>query len=153
MLTAGSSGHCVGGLMAAVEPGATPPPAPQVTEEFGCTETGPAGSVPVTVNSSDVQVIPTAAVRAELASEVVPLDPLKFRDSRKYTERLAEAEKETGETDALVVMQGAVRSVPVIATLPEVGVGSAAISVLVVVVGSVSFQSDTQRITLPVRPL
>ena len=69
MLTAGSSGHCVGGLMAAVEPGVTSPPTPQVTEEFGCTETGPAGSVPVTVSSSDVQVIPTAAVNAELASE------------------------------------------------------------------------------------
>ena len=40
--------------------------------------------------------------RAELASEVVPLDPLKFKDSRKYTERLDEAGKETGETDALV---------------------------------------------------
>ena len=57
--------------------------------------------------------------RAELASEVVPLDPLKFKDSRKYTERLAEAEKETGETDALVVMQGAVKSVPVIAAAFE----------------------------------
>ena len=47
--------------------------------------------------------------RAEIASEVVPLDPLKFKDSRKYIDRLEEAEKETGETDALVVMQGAVQ--------------------------------------------
>jgi len=53
--------------------------------------------------------------RAELASEVLPLDPLKFKDSKKYSDRLEEAEKETGETDALVVMQGAVRQVPVIA--------------------------------------
>ena len=53
--------------------------------------------------------------RAELASEVVPLDPLKFKDSRKYVERLDEAERETGETDALVVMQGAVHNVPVLA--------------------------------------
>ena len=60
--------------------------------------------------------------RAELASEVIPLDPLKFKDSRKYTERLAEAEKETGETDALVVMQGAVRNVPGIASAGEVEV-------------------------------
>jgi acetyl-CoA carboxylase carboxyl transferase subunit beta len=57
--------------------------------------------------------------RAELASEVVPLDPLKFKDSRKYTERLAAAERETGETDALVVMQGAVHSVPLIAAAFE----------------------------------
>ncbi len=59
--------------------------------------------------------------RAELASEVVPLDPLKFKDSRKYSERLIEAEKETGETDALVVMQGAVMNVPVIAVAFEFG--------------------------------
>src|SRR6185369_12918077 len=45
--------------------------------------------------------------RAEVASEVVPVDVLKFKDSRKYIERLNEAEKETGETDALVVMAGA----------------------------------------------
>ena len=59
--------------------------------------------------------------RAELASEVVPLDPLKFKDSRKYIDRLEEAEKETGETDALVVMQGAVKGVPVIAAAFEFG--------------------------------
>ena len=59
--------------------------------------------------------------RAELASEVVPLDPLKFKDSRKYSERLAEAEKETGETDALVVIQGSVKNVPVVAAAFEFG--------------------------------
>jgi acetyl-CoA carboxylase carboxyl transferase subunit beta len=59
--------------------------------------------------------------RAELASEVLPMDPLKFKDSRKYSERLVEAEKETGETDALVVMQGAVKNVPLIAAAFEFG--------------------------------
>jgi acetyl-CoA carboxylase carboxyl transferase subunit beta len=59
--------------------------------------------------------------RAELASEVVPLDPLKFKDSRKYVERLEEAVKETGETDALVVMQGSVKSVPLVAAAFEFG--------------------------------
>src|SRR5687767_13300326 len=59
--------------------------------------------------------------RAEFASEVVPLDPLKFKDSKKYIDRLAEGEKETGETDALVVMQGAVRNVPVVAAAFEFG--------------------------------
>jgi acetyl-CoA carboxylase carboxyl transferase subunit beta len=59
--------------------------------------------------------------RAELASEVVPIDPLKFKDSRKYSERLEEAEKTTGETDALVVMQGSVRAVPMIAASFEFG--------------------------------
>jgi acetyl-CoA carboxylase carboxyl transferase subunit beta len=59
--------------------------------------------------------------RAELGSEVVPMDPLKFKDSRKYSERLDEAEKETGETDALVVMQGAVKNVPLVAAAFEFG--------------------------------
>ena len=59
--------------------------------------------------------------RAELASEVVPLDPLKFKDSRKYIERLEEATKETGETDALVVMQGTVKDVPLVAAAFEFG--------------------------------
>ena len=57
--------------------------------------------------------------RAELAAEVIPVDALKFRDSRKYTERLSEAEAETGETDALVVMQGSVVGVPVVAVAFE----------------------------------
>jgi acetyl-CoA carboxylase carboxyl transferase subunit beta len=59
--------------------------------------------------------------RAELASEVVPLDPLKFKDSKKYSDRLADAEKETSETDALVVMQGSVNNVPLVAAAFEFG--------------------------------
>ncbi|HEX5128198.1 MAG TPA: acetyl-CoA carboxylase carboxyltransferase subunit beta, partial [Usitatibacter sp.] len=59
--------------------------------------------------------------RAELASEVVPMDPLKFKDSRKYVERIEEAVKETGETDALVVMQGAVKNVPLVTAAFEFG--------------------------------
>ena len=57
--------------------------------------------------------------RAELASEVVPMDPLKFKDSKKYSDRLADAERDTGETDALVVMQGAVHNVPLVAAAFE----------------------------------
>jgi len=57
--------------------------------------------------------------RAELASEVMPMDPLKFKDSKKYSDRLVDAERETGETDALVVMQGAVKNVPLIAAAFE----------------------------------
>jgi acetyl-CoA carboxylase carboxyl transferase subunit beta len=49
------------------------------------------------------------------------MDPLKFKDSRKYVERLDEAEKETGETDALVVMQGSVQNVPMLAVAFEFG--------------------------------
>ena len=57
--------------------------------------------------------------RAEIGSEVVPVDSLKFRDSKKYVDRLEDAEKATGETDALVVMQGNVLSVPLIAAAFE----------------------------------
>ncbi len=52
--------------------------------------------------------------RYELGDEVKPTDSLKFVDSKKYTERLADAQKNTGETDALIVIQGAIKSVPVI---------------------------------------
>src|SRR6195256_6844572 len=45
-------------------------PSPQLTTEFGCTLTGPAGSTPVTVNSSEVQVMPTDDASAAVASDV-----------------------------------------------------------------------------------
>ena len=44
--------------------------------------------------------------RFEIGLEVVPVDSLKFKDSKRYPERLEIALEETGETDALVVMQG-----------------------------------------------
>jgi acetyl-CoA carboxylase carboxyl transferase subunit beta len=52
--------------------------------------------------------------RFEIGAEVLPVDPLKFKDSRKYPERLTAAVKETGEADALLVMQGAVLGVPLV---------------------------------------
>jgi acetyl-CoA carboxylase carboxyl transferase subunit beta len=57
--------------------------------------------------------------RYEIGQEVVPVDPLKFKDSRKYPERLKEAMSNTGETDALVVMGGAVMSIPLVAACFE----------------------------------
>lgn len=51
--------------------------------------------------------------RFEVGAEVVPMDPLKFRDSKRYLDRLAAANDNTDEADALVVMQGAVKTVPV----------------------------------------
>jgi acetyl-CoA carboxylase carboxyl transferase subunit beta len=52
--------------------------------------------------------------RREIASDVLPIDTLKFKDSKKYPDRLKAAEVATGETDALVVMQGCIRKVPVV---------------------------------------
>ena len=42
----------------------------------------------------------------ELAADVLPLDPLKFRDTKRYRDRLAAAQKGTSEQDAMVVMAG-----------------------------------------------
>lgn len=52
--------------------------------------------------------------RYEIGQEILPVDALKFRDSKKYPDRLKEALESTGETDALVVMGGAVMSVPLV---------------------------------------
>jgi len=52
--------------------------------------------------------------RYEIGLDVLPVDALKFKDSRKYTERLEEAMQDTGETDALIVMGGAIRAIPVV---------------------------------------
>jgi acetyl-CoA carboxylase carboxyl transferase subunit beta len=52
--------------------------------------------------------------RFEIGAEVVPVDPLKFKDSKRYPDRLVAACEDTGETDALVVVQGAIKTVPVI---------------------------------------
>jgi acetyl-CoA carboxylase carboxyl transferase subunit beta len=57
--------------------------------------------------------------RYEIGVEVVPVDALKFKDSKKYPERLKLALETTGETDALVVMGGAVKSVPLVAACFE----------------------------------
>ncbi|OOE93309.1 acetyl-CoA carboxylase subunit beta [Salinivibrio sp. AR647] len=53
--------------------------------------------------------------REEIAGELEPKDVLKFRDSKKYKDRLSAAQKSSGEKDALVVMKGSVLDVPVIA--------------------------------------
>jgi acetyl-CoA carboxylase carboxyl transferase subunit beta len=57
--------------------------------------------------------------REEIGATVTPVDSLKFKDSKRYSERLLEAAKATGETDAMVVMQGAVKGVPLVAAAFE----------------------------------
>jgi len=51
----------------------------------------------------------------ELAINIQPEDPLRFRDSKRYRDRLAAAQKVTGERDALVVMEGTLKELPVVA--------------------------------------
>ncbi len=51
----------------------------------------------------------------ELAQNVEPVDQLKFRDSKRYKDRLSAAQKATGEKDALVVGKGTINDLPVVA--------------------------------------
>jgi acetyl-CoA carboxylase carboxyl transferase subunit beta len=55
----------------------------------------------------------------EIGAELEPNDVLKFRDSKKYKDRLSQAQKTTGEKDALVAMQGTLLDIPVVATAFE----------------------------------
>jgi acetyl-CoA carboxylase carboxyl transferase subunit beta len=52
---------------------------------------------------------------SEIGASVMPDDPLKFKDSRRYRDRLAQAQKATGETDALVALAGQLHGEPVVA--------------------------------------
>ncbi|HEU4622518.1 MAG TPA: acetyl-CoA carboxylase, carboxyltransferase subunit beta [Burkholderiaceae bacterium] len=52
--------------------------------------------------------------RYEIGQEVVPIDALKFVDSKKYPQRIQEAMASSDETDALVVMGGAIMTIPVV---------------------------------------
>jgi len=57
--------------------------------------------------------------RQELATEVEPVDRLKFKDIKKYKDRLTAAQKDTGEKDALIAMRGELKGMPVVAVAFE----------------------------------
>jgi acetyl-CoA carboxylase carboxyl transferase subunit beta len=57
--------------------------------------------------------------RFEIGAEVLPIDTLKFKDSKKYSDRLLASKQTTDEDDALVVMQGSIHAVPVVAAAFE----------------------------------
>ena len=57
--------------------------------------------------------------REEIGVDLESTDPLKFKDSKKYRDRLSTAQKATGEKDALVAMQGRLKGMPVIAAAFE----------------------------------
>jgi acetyl-CoA carboxylase carboxyl transferase subunit beta len=52
--------------------------------------------------------------RKEVFSEIGPVDRLKFKDKKRYRDRLAGAQKSTGEKDALIAMRGTLRGLPVV---------------------------------------
>ena len=53
--------------------------------------------------------------REEIGTEIVAIDRLRFKDVKKYKDRLTDAQKKTGEKDALVAMSGSLHSMPVVA--------------------------------------
>ncbi|MCO6059455.1 acetyl-CoA carboxylase, carboxyltransferase subunit beta [Pseudomonas sp. MOB-449] len=53
--------------------------------------------------------------REEIGADLEPVDRLKFRDSKKYKDRLTAAQKDTGEKDALIAMSGTLHKMPVVA--------------------------------------
>ncbi|PHI36865.1 acetyl-CoA carboxylase, carboxyltransferase subunit beta [Pseudoalteromonas sp. GCY] len=59
------------------------------------------------------------ADRQELGTEHEPQDVLKFKDSKKYSDRIIQAQKASGEKDALVAMKGRVKGIPVAAVAFE----------------------------------
>jgi len=57
--------------------------------------------------------------REEIGANLEPVDPLKFKDSKRYKDRVAAAQKETGEKDAMVVVRGALKGIEVVAAAFE----------------------------------
>lgn len=57
--------------------------------------------------------------RSEIGAEVLPVDSLKFKDSKKYPERLMAAHQDSGESDSLVAMQGTVKGIPLVVAVFE----------------------------------
>jgi acetyl-CoA carboxylase carboxyl transferase subunit beta len=55
----------------------------------------------------------------EIGTSLEPQDPLKFKDARRYRDRLTDNQRKTGEKDALVVMAGQVKSMPLVAAAFE----------------------------------
>ena len=55
----------------------------------------------------------------EIAASLAPDDPLKFRDSKKYRDRITQAQRTTGEKDALIAMHGMLKGKPIVASAFE----------------------------------
>ncbi|NVJ60303.1 MAG: acetyl-CoA carboxylase carboxyltransferase subunit beta [Gammaproteobacteria bacterium] len=59
--------------------------------------------------------------RQELGEDLKPIDALKFKDSKKYKDRMTAAQKQTGENDALIVIAGELLEIPVVCAAFEFG--------------------------------
>ena len=68
-----------------------------------------------------IELFLDAGVQEELGADIEPKDILKFKDLKRYRDRLQAAQKETGENDALVVMQGELKGLKVVVAAFEFG--------------------------------
>ena len=66
-----------------------------------------------------LEIFLDAEDQEEIGADIEPVDVLKFRDSKKYRDRLNQAQKATGEKDALVVMQGRLKDLSIVAAAFE----------------------------------
>ena len=57
--------------------------------------------------------------QTEIGADIMPVDKLKFRDSKKYKDRLVAAQKATSESDALIVLRGKINGLPLVAAAFE----------------------------------
>ena len=53
--------------------------------------------------------------REEIGKNIKPIDPLKFKDTKKYKDRISQAQKQTKENDALIVMKGQLNGIDIVA--------------------------------------
>ncbi|APZ42948.1 acetyl-CoA carboxylase, carboxyltransferase subunit beta [Acidihalobacter ferrooxydans] len=61
-----------------------------------------------------IQLFLDEGEQTELGEELTPVDVLRFRDSKKYKDRIVAAQRQTGEKDALVVISGQLKGMPVV---------------------------------------
>jgi acetyl-CoA carboxylase carboxyl transferase subunit beta len=59
--------------------------------------------------------------RYEIGSGLKPNDPLKFKDSKRYKDRLSQAQKQSNESEALLVMKGTLKNKPIVAAAFDFG--------------------------------
>jgi acetyl-CoA carboxylase carboxyl transferase subunit beta len=62
-----------------------------------------------------------AKPRQEIAGDITPVDFLRFKDSKRYRDRISLAQKKTGEKDALIVVLGRIKDIPVVVAAFEFG--------------------------------
>src|SRR5699024_276729 len=80
----------------------------------------PKGDHPLRINSRRrLTLFLDVTPQTEVGANIKPVDELNFKDSKKYKDRLHAAQKDTGETDALVAIKGELKGLPLVAVAFE----------------------------------